>query len=391
MSGIITELSVAARLGARATARRLRHEVAPAPDSSAFGDALQGLLTRAPTGLIHETRCLKLSVKQPPWVGTGLLLQAGDEVSFFVAGRVYASRALDIWLNPALQLWSRVGARGEVFRGTRSSHSFRVNQPGELFFGNYFPNDWADRTGARRLSDDVYNKVSGQLHVVVVRWVGDALAGLQQLVLRSGDYQGYFEQEIARLELGDTTPPGWSYLWNVGPAEIYQSGTSPSGGACIHCCTRGDVGILQYPVDLTLEPGTELSWSWCVSQLPSDLREDTVPSHDYLSIAVEFDNGRDITYYWSSTLAGGTGYDCPLPAWRGKEYHVVVRSGTADLKQWLQERRDLYADYRQYMGEPPSRVVKVWLIANSVFQRNPGVCDYADIVIHHKDGDVQIL
>ena len=43
MSGIITELSVAARLGTRAAARRLRRELAPVPDSSAFADALHGL------------------------------------------------------------------------------------------------------------------------------------------------------------------------------------------------------------------------------------------------------------------------------------------------------------------------------------------------------------
>lgn len=390
MPGIIPDLSVAARLAARVTARRLRHELAPAPNSAAFAEALQALLQRAPKGVVLETRCLNLPAQQPPWVGSGMMLEAGDEVSYFLAGRTYANRALDIWLEPGLQIWSRVGAKGEVFRGTRSSHSFCVKQAGELFFGNYFPNDWADRSGSRKLSDAVYSKVSGDLHVIAVRWAGAALAGLKQLV-RKGDYQGCFEQEITRLEQGDTTPPGWNYLWHVGPAEIYQRGTRPEGGACIHCRTRGDVGILQYPVELGLQPGTELSWSWCVSELPSDLREDTVPSHDYLSIAVEFDNGRDITYYWSSTLAAGTGYDCPLPNWHGKEYHVVVRSGNAGLKEWLQERRDLYADYQHYMGEPPSRVVKVWLIANSIFQRKPGTCDYADIVLHHADGDVRVL
>ncbi len=390
MPGLITDLCVAARLGARSAARRLRHELAPPPDSNAFADALQGLFEKAPRSLIAETRCLRLSAQQPPWVGTGIMLEAGDEVSYFAQGRVYANRALDIWLSPALQIWGRIGPAGEVFRGTRNCHSFKVNQAGELFFGNYFPNDWADRSGARKLDDEVYNKVSGEFRVVVVRWAESALAGLKQL-RKEGDYQDYLAQEIARLEQGDTTPPGWNYLWHLGPAEIYQRGVSPTGDACIHCHTRADVGILQYPVELPLEPGTALSWSWCVSQLPSDLREDSVPSHDYLSIAVEFDNGRDITYYWSSSLAVDTGYDCPLPNWHAKEYHVVVRSGTADLKQWLRERRDLYADYERYMGTPPARIVRVWLIANSIFQRNAGHCDYADIVLHHRDRDIRVL
>jgi hypothetical protein len=128
-----------------------------------------------------------------------------------------------------------------------------------------------------------------------------------------------------------------------------------------------------------------------VQQLPSTLREDTVPSHDYMSIAVEFDNGRDITYYWSSNLPVGTGYDCPLPNWAGKEFHVVVRSGETGLGRWHNERRNLYKDYLSYMGSPPTRVVRVWLIANSIFQRGRGVCDYADIRLQAGGKEVRVL
>ena len=43
------------------------------------------------------------------------------------------------------------------------------------------------------------------------------------------------------------------------------------------------------------------------------------------------------------------------------------------------------------MGEPPGRITRVWLIANSIFQRGEGTCDYADIVLHHPSGDVRVL
>ena len=106
---------------------------------------------------------------------------------------------------------------------------------------------------------------------------------------------------------------------------------------------------------------------------------------------MEFDNGRDITYYWSSRLPVETGYDCPLPNWAGREFHVVVRSGAGGLAEWHDERRNLHADYRRYMGEPPARIVRVWLIANSVFQRGEGICEYADIVLHGDHGAVRVL
>ena len=70
---------------------------------------------------------------------------------------------------------------------------------------------------------------------------------------------------------------------------------------------------------------------------------------------------------------------------------MVVKSGTSGLGQWLNERRDIYADYERYMGQPPARITRVWLIANSIFQRNPGDCEYADIVLHHRGGQIRVL
>lgn len=69
-------------------------------------------------------------------------------------------------------------------------------------------------------------------------------------------------------------------------------------------------------------------------QLASPIRDDSVPSHDYLRIAVEFDNGRDITYCWSSCLAPGSDSNCSLPDFKVKEYHVFIRSGEQVLACW---------------------------------------------------------
>ena len=139
-----------------------------------------------------------------------------------------------------------------------------------------------------------------------------------------------------------------------------------------------------------MTPDTAIAWQWRVDELPSEFREDAVPSHDYLSIAIEFDNGRDITYYWSRSLPVGTGYDCPLPGWKGKEYHVVVRSGLEGLGAWHDEQRKLYEDYLVYMGEPPSRIVRVWLIANSVFQRRQGRCSWRGIKLSDAEAVVEL-
>jgi len=390
MTGTITDLAVAGQLATRALGRRIRSEIEPPPDLDRFSGAMEQLLAKAPEAVVRDYCWVYLPATRPPWVEANMTLEEGDEVSYFAEGRVYVSPALDIYVTPALQLWCKVGDRGEVFRGTRNSHSFRAQLPGPLAFGNYFPNDWADPQGARKESDDVYESVSGEMLVLVIRWNGAARDGLRALS-QVGDPTGRLRPELERIEQGDTTPDGWHYLWHLGPAEIYRKQHAANGDACIACQTHADVGILQKDVDLPLEASSEISWAWCVQQLPSTLREDTLPSHDYMSIAVEFDNGRDITYYWSSKLPVGTGYDCPLPNWAGKEFHVVVRSGDTGLGQWHTERRNLYNDYLTYMGRPPARIVRVWLIANSIFQRGRGACDYADIVLRNGDDEVPVL
>jgi hypothetical protein len=175
------------------------------------------------------------------------------------------------------------------------------------------------------------------------------------------------------------------------PQKYFKAKQKKDGSDCIHCDTHKDVAILQYDIAQPLTKDSEISWKWCLEELPSLLREDTLPTHDYLSLAVEFDDGRDISYYWSRDLPFEQGFDCPLPNWKGKEYHVVVRSGTDDLGKWLNERRNLYQDYQRYMGTPPANIVRVWLIANSVFQRQKGICTYSNIELYADDKSSKIL
>ena len=389
MAGPLTELTVAAQLLGRALGRRLRGELEPPPDLDAFRQGFQQLLDRAPADTFAEVRWCRLAANAPPWVESGLQLSPGEEASYFICGRTTVVGALDIWVDARVQVWSKVGAAGEVTRATRESHSFTAPHAGPLLFGNYFPNHWADRTGTLGDSEKVYKPLKGEHLALLIRWPGTAREGLARLA-QAGDVDGRIASEIERIDQGDTRPRGWHYFWGIGEAEVFRDAQREDGAHCIDCHTHRDVGILQHDVDLPMTPETSIAWQWRVDELPSEFREDAVPSHDYLSIAIEFDNGRDITYYWSRSLPVGTGYDCPLPGWKGKEYHVVVRSGLEGLGAWHDEQRNLYEDYLVYMGEPPGRIVRVWLIANSVFQRRQGRCSYGGIRLSDSNGVVEI-
>lgn len=113
--------------------------------------------------------------------------------------------------------------------------------------------------------------------------------------------------------------------------------------------------------------------------------ENTLPTHDYMSIAVEFDNGQDITFIWSHDLPVGQSFRCPLPGWDFRETHIVARSGSADLGRWISEQHNVFDNYKKAVGGAmPKRITKVWLIAVSLFQKVEGMSQFGEIVL--KDG-----
>lgn len=389
IGSIARDLSVATRLGARALARKVRPSATDrrAPDIGAWRAELEAWVPSLPADLLAEHRWVELDATRPPWSESGLELAAGDAVTWFAAGRVHLSRALDIWVPPSFQLWARVAPSGSVLRGTRDTHTFHAATAGPLHLASYFPGEWSTPHGELAQGTADYRKVSGGLTVLLLKWRQgvDPVAALLASVQR-GTAPAAVTAECARLADTVTAPEGWDYLWYLGPGEIYRAGRTPDGQASLCCDTHGDVGILRHAVALPLAPGTFLDWQWRVDSLPASLREDSLPSHDYLSIAVEFDDGQDLTYYWSSALPVGTVYRCPLPTWKDKETHVVVRSGTADLGRWLDERRDVHEDYRRCIGGAARSVVRVWLIANSLFQRGHGRCEYSAIEFQQPNG-----
>jgi hypothetical protein len=353
--------------GAEAAARERRR----------FREGFAALLSRAPAGLVRAHAMVELPAGELPWRDTRLVLRRGDEVSVFAVGRVYLSKALDVWAGPQFQLWMRVGPSGPIFNGTRDHLSFVATADGPLEIGGQLPGQWGDPSGRVSTPLTDYAQVSGGLSVCIVVWSDSAAAGLAQLE-SVGDVDGRIAAERTRLAAPATPPEGWRYLWFLGASEIFTPAES-DGRPAIACTTRANVGILQREIGIDHVPGTQLRWRWRMDELPSDLPEDTQVSHDYLSIAVEFGNGRDLTYTWSCELPPETGYWCPLATWRDREFHVAIRSGQGGLGVWQSEERDVFADYSRFIGPPPARIVRVWLIANSMFQRREGRCVYADI------------
>ncbi|MGK2740166.1 DUF3047 domain-containing protein [Tepidicaulis sp. LMO-SS28] len=364
----LAQAGLLARLAGRGLKRRLNGGTDPQKEAAAFTDAFTAAMAKAEPGLAAWALCEALG-EAADWVDTGIDLKPGQPFSLFAAGAVWLAKPLDLRFGPQTGLWFRVG-EGPVRKMLGATHTGIAEEGGRLTLITKPPGEWLTEDGR---FDPAYprEKLEGAFCVGIAIWKNghtrQHLASLTSL-------HPLFEREWKRLEAPIETPEGWHYLWRLGEGEIYRQEMNADN--CMHCHTKEDVGILQYPVEMPLTDALTLDWCWKADRLPSSLAENIQPTHDYLSIAVEFDNGQDLTYMWSAKLKPGTIFRCPLPWWDQRETHWVVR-GPEDLGRWLDEARPLKADYETAIGGPlPKKIVAVWLIAVSCFQRGEGVCAY---------------
>jgi hypothetical protein len=370
-------------------ASALRHRQ-PAPDRTSFRQEARALLASPVAGLREQT-LLELRASTPPWSESGLRLRQGERVTLVGCGRTDLAPLLGIGLGPAHQVWARVGGRGPISRGPRAVRTLTAPHAGELELGQAFPGEWADADGAVRGGRMRWRVTRGGFTVLALAWEHDTdvPAELRALAGRGGTgaLGELLCEEAGALEHGElrVPPTRWTPHPLIGASTVYAADAKQIG-----CVTHGDAGIIRYPLQIRLDASTRLRWRWRVDELPSILPEDSLLTHDYLSIAVEFEDGRDLTYQWSSSLEPGLAYRCPLPFWRERETHVVVRSGVEQLGLWIDEERPVLADHAAAVGgRPPQSVVAVWLIANSTIQRRRGVCAYAGIEL--ASGGEQVL
>ena len=365
-------LARAARAGrARAKSDPRRH------GAPVDGEALRDLVAT----VAADARLVRVPVNRPPWTPTGLVVAAGDDVSWLAWGSPHLVWPLTVAVRPRLALRGRVDD-GVPVDGARDTVTFRADRTGELRLGSVFPGE-LQADGTITMDRIPYRAMSGTLSAVVARWPPgtDPRRALESIADR--DPSGLCAAEAARLADPPAPPAGWDTHPLVGREQAFF----PSGSG-ITVNAGWTSGIIRHPAEMTLTPSLRLRWSWRIDTLPSRLPEDTALTHDYLSVAVEFDDGQDLTWYWSCCLPEGFSYRCPLPHWRRRETHIVVRTGSADLGRWIDEERPVLADHQAAIGGPaPTRVVRAWLIAQTVPQAGHAVGEFSRIELVDTDPD----
>ncbi|CAM3876470.1 DUF3047 domain-containing protein [Smaragdicoccus niigatensis] len=323
----------------------------------------------------REAHLVTVPANRRPWTATGIRVRPGDRVTWLAWGRAFAMTQRGIGAGPSFGMLCRVGD-GPALMSARPTFTFTADREGEVQFGGRLPAE-LQSNGDVTTDRIPFQAIRGGFTVVVAIWPsdGDPQRALAQVA--AADSSGLCAIESQRLTNPPHAPNGWFHHPLLGHEDVY---TEAEGQIDVDC--RDTVAIIRHPVDVALTDNLRLRWSWRVDDLPAAVPENTMFTHDYVSIAVEFDDGRDLTWQWSSSLPLGLAYPCPLDHWRRRETHIVVRSGRSDLGTWVSDERPAFADHRAAIGgAAPARVVAIWLIAVSLHMHQTATAAFRGIAL----------
>ncbi len=310
------------------------------------------------------------------WLASGLRVTAGDEVTLFADGGLTVDGVV---FEPRHLLWYRVGEDGDATNYAANHETFSAPADGEIYLtlrpsGLY----WPDRRGTYPEGFSAVSPVPVDFRVRLIRFIGTAVNGLSALAA-AGDSAA--SAALAMIAARKPLPANFEPLWYLARSNVWRDGAS-DGRPGITAETDDDFGIVKKALDIPLTPSTEITFQWRYDAVPARGPETEAGFHDYVSIAVEFDNGQDLTWMRSVNLPEGSHFHCPLPWWDARETHFVLESGKTGLGEWSSHTRNVLADYKAAVQrDPPSRIVGVWFIGNSVFGRKRAAASFADVAI----------
>ncbi len=180
--------------------------------------------------------------------------------------------------------------------------------------------------------------------------------------------------EPSTIDLFDGFGPGWRDSWEeqrlFTKATQYQA-VQEDGTPALHAISlTSNAGLLRrLNIDKTTK-GTHLEWQWRVkAPLGRNHSERKRSGDDYAArVCIVFEDSiiplrtRSLHYVWAAHEPVNTVYASPYSSRVGM---FVLRSGENEQEQWLQEDRDVFADYRRYFGSEPTRIAAVGIVVDT--------------------------
>ena len=334
-----------------------------------------------------EVAQIRVEAGNEPWTPTGLTASRGAPITWLAKGNSWIGEPEGSPFGAGFQLRVRTGRRGPVLSGTGATFTTAAPHDGSIEVCSLYPGELGDDDSI--VYDPIFPRAlfNGGFDVVVAAWNSGTEVSERLAEAVGRDRTGSCARELDRMANPVTPPGGWEPHRHIPLVGLHRRRDDE-----IDVRSRGQVEILCHEAPMTLTETLRLRWRWRMDQLPASGAEDTLFTHDYMSVAVEFDDGRDLTYQWSVGLPPETSYCCPLPHWREREWHLVVRSGLGGLGEWQSEERTLAADRAKAIGgATPLKVVRVWLIVTCVCGGGEARGSYADIELADGARTIRVL
>jgi hypothetical protein len=158
-------------------------------------------------------------------------------------------------------------------------------------------------------------------------------------------------------------PASWEIKVNHGTPVV--SVCKDADTACLHLLSISSSFSLEKSVDVDPAQMPYLTWSWKVAQLPGggDFRKSSTDDQA-AQLLVAFSDRRVISYIWDTRAPKGAMESASsIPLLR--IVAVVCESGAGQANQWIEESRNVAADYARAYGRPAPRVKGLRIQINS--------------------------
>lgn len=158
---------------------------------------------------------------------------------------------------------------------------------------------------------------------------------------------------------------------------------STDGRQALRAISQSAASGLDRKVRIDLDRTPYLHWSWKVDNTLGNVDETTRQGDDYpariyvvSSGGLFFWNTRAISYVWASRLPRGK--DWPN-AYTDHAHMLAVQSGEERLEQWIEERRDVRADFSRMFGRDVDHIDAIAVMTDTDNAGGRATAYYGDI------------
>jgi hypothetical protein len=185
----------------------------------------------------------------------------------------------------------------------------------------------------------------------------------------------------------DQSPVGWELEEKAGTPniKIEKSGDT----VFVRLQSNSSSFGIKKEKELDLKETPFLNWKWKVSVLPERgdfLKKET--DDQAAQVYVFFPrfpaklNTEAVGYLWESN-SKNLKMEGESPAW-SKSKVIVLQAGPKNLNQWIQEKRNVYEDYKRLFKKEPPKAGGITLYINTQHTQARAESSFADIFFSKK-------